>query len=347
MMCAIGCARAAGGQAAEEADGKDTAYGALLGDLKRNSWDDNRVRQLAGVRGFRTYDGNPVLAPGPPGSWDAGAIGSMTVVIVDGVYHMYYEAWGVLHEQTREEDYDSLQIGHALSSDGVHWLKDPANPVLPKGAQGEWDANGTWDPYVIYQDGVFKLWYGGGIHPRCDWGYAESSDGRHFVKRGRISQLNHVEDDHVVYDSDARRYYMYYWDRQHEPQGLFRAESPDERHFDFRNAIPLKIEREDPRQMYKFTHVLKENSVWFMLYADFVRPNCPESTTRLAFSRDGVHWSSANKNLLAGHDTDVVKHGDSLYLAYFGPRGHFDQKDSDVRVALYSGSLDDLIKEPE
>ena len=37
----------------------------------------------------------PVISPGEKGSWDAGALGSMTVVKVGGVYQMYYEAWGV------------------------------------------------------------------------------------------------------------------------------------------------------------------------------------------------------------------------------------------------------------
>ena len=31
-------------------------------------------------------------------------------------------------------DFTSLQIGHATSPDGIHWTKDPANPILPKGA---------------------------------------------------------------------------------------------------------------------------------------------------------------------------------------------------------------------
>jgi hypothetical protein len=38
---------------------------------------------------------NPVLRPGPPGTWDAGALGSMSVVRVGEQLHMYYEAWAV------------------------------------------------------------------------------------------------------------------------------------------------------------------------------------------------------------------------------------------------------------
>ena len=266
----------------------------------------------------------------------------MTVALVEGVYHMYYEAWGRPEANVEGVNYSTLQIGHATSLDGVHWQKDPANPVLPNGATGEWDAKGTWDPFVIHEDGRFKLWYGGGIHPACNWGYAESSDGQRFEKRGCISQLNHVEDDHVVHDAEAGKYYMYYWDRQHEPQGLFRAESANETDFDFAHAVAISIAGDTEHEMNKFTHVIRDRGRWFMFYADFVRPGCDDSRTRLATSDDGIHWKSVNRDLFAGHDADILRVGKSLYLAYFGPRGHFDQLDSDVRLAIFRGELDDL-----
>ena len=50
---------------------------------------------------------------------------------------MYYEAWGIRGHSS--QDYRSLQIGHATSRDGLHWTKDPANPVLPKGSGNAWD----------------------------------------------------------------------------------------------------------------------------------------------------------------------------------------------------------------
>lgn len=338
---------AVGSEDSAAGNNSSSVYASELSALRPISRDREGITELAGRDGFKVYAGNPILSPGKPGEWDAGAIGSVTVAIVDGVYHMYYEAWGRPDSNPDDVDYATLQIGHAVSLDGVHWAKDPANPVVLKGAAGEWDAKGTWDPFVIYENGVFKLWYGGGIHPACDWGYAESNDGRSFVKRGQISHLHHVEDDHVVHDAEADRYYMYYWDRQHEPHGLFRAESRDEINFNFAHPIPLTINGDTEHAMNKFTHVVREKDKWFMLYADFVRPNCAESNTRLAVSDDGVHWRSVNRNLFEGHDSDVLRVGDSLYLAYFGPRGHFDQMDSDVRLAIYEGNLSNLLKDEQ
>lgn len=317
-------------------------YHDVLTKLEDVSFDQQTIRQLGDEKYFKVYPGNPVLVPGENGTWDAGAIGSVSVVLVGSVFHMYYEAWSANQSNAEEVDYSTLQIGHALSFDGIHWSKDPANPVLTKGRDSQWDAEGTWDPFVIHADGIFKMWYGGGIHPRCDWGYAESRDGRFFIKHGQVSQLEHVEDDHVVHDTEAGRYYMYYWNRRHEPHGLFRAESKNETDFEFANAVPLTIEGDTDHEMYKFTHVVREGEKWFMLYSDFVRPACEESTTRLAASEDGVRWKSVNRNLFAGHDADVVRANDRLYMAYYGPRGHFDQMNSDVRVAIYAGKLAQL-----
>ena len=80
------------------------------------------LKEIASTEGFQPYKGNPVVTMGPEGSWDAGALGSMTVVLAEGVFHVYYEAWGLRSEKTWDAaEYESLQIGHATSKDGIHW----------------------------------------------------------------------------------------------------------------------------------------------------------------------------------------------------------------------------------
>jgi len=261
----------------------------------------------------------------------------MTVLRAEGCFHLYYEAWGV--RENSAMDYSTIQIGHATSDDGMHWTKDPANPVLPKGTGDDWDRDGTWDPFVLYEDGVYKMWYGGGMEGRCDWGYAVSADGVHFAKKGQISHLGGVEDDHVVHDAGSGRYFMYYWDRKHEPQGLFRAESPNETDFDFAHAKPIRIEGLDYPAMYKFTHVFHESGQWRMLFGEFVRPGCAGCWTGYATSSDGVHWQARNRRVLAGQDAEVLKAANGPYFIYYGPDGYFDQKNCDIRLAICSSPL--------
>ena len=295
------------------------------------------LRALAGKDKWQPYTGNPVISPGTKDEWDGWAIGSMSILKVGEEYHLYYEGWGL----------GTIQIGHATSADGVHWTKDPGNPVLPRNEEG-WDSGGTWDTFVLYEDGIFKMWYGatprGGARGKFHWGYADSEDGTNFVKKGQISDFPHaeVEDDHVVHDMESGRYYMYYWDRDYEPMGLFRAESPNETDFDFKNAAKIKIERLKYPMMYKFTHVFKENGKWYMYFAEFIRPRCKDCRTGYATSTDGLHWEAQNIDLIVGQDAEILKVEDDLYLMYYGPDGYFDGEGCDIRLAVYAGRLDDL-----
>jgi hypothetical protein len=287
---------------------------------------------FSGGGAWLPYTNNPILTPGPPGSWDAGAIETMTVVNVAATYHLYYEGWARRADGTL----GVIQIGHATSNDGLHWTKDPLNPVLPKGKGNEWDRSGTWDPSILYEDGIFKLWYGGSKGQDCEWGYAASIDGARFEKHGQLSQLGQVEDDHVVHDRATGRYFMYYWNRQYEPEGLYCAQSPNETNFDFASAQPIHIAGLPySTMMYKFPNVFQDGGQWFMFFGQFVRPGCADCWTGYATSKDGLRWQLQNPQVIKAHDAFIVRAANNLYYMYYGPDGLFDQPDDDIRLAVY------------
>ena len=58
---------------------------------------------------------NPVLEPGPPGSWDEMQINQASVLFKDNIYHLWYS--GV-------DFFNDNRIGHATSPDGINWTKD-------------------------------------------------------------------------------------------------------------------------------------------------------------------------------------------------------------------------------
>ena len=112
--------------------------------VQRNPEAENALSQIASTEGFKPFKGNPVLTIDPEGAFDAGALGSMTVLFVDSLFHIYYEAWGVRSVKTWDAaEYETLQIGHATSKNGILWTKDPENPVLKQGGKGEWDETGV------------------------------------------------------------------------------------------------------------------------------------------------------------------------------------------------------------
>lgn len=289
--------------------------------------------RFAGKTGWAVYAGNPIIKPGKAGEWDSWAVMSMSVVKVGDTFHLYYEG-GLT-------GCGDLQIGHGTSTDGLHWVKDRENPVLRPGGPGEWDDGATWDPFVIYEDGIFKMWYGGERKGHRDFqcGYAVSKDGTHFEKKGKISNFpgGEMADMHVFHDKRAVRYYMYYWDRRFKKADRLRlAMSANEAGFDFENAVLLRIEGEEPG--HRYTHVFKDGQTWYMYYGFDGGP----ARSGYATSRDLLHWKARNTRLAETEDAEILKVGDKLYFMFYCPAGLQDEAGCDIRLAIFNGKLDDL-----
>jgi len=71
--------------------------------------DISQLRARVSTGQWTNYPSNPVLKPGGKGEWDAGALGSMTVLKVGEIFHMYYEAWGTRSHNGDSADYLTLQ----------------------------------------------------------------------------------------------------------------------------------------------------------------------------------------------------------------------------------------------
>jgi predicted GH43/DUF377 family glycosyl hydrolase len=308
-------------------------------------YDIRKLRELAGKGEWRKYSANPVLKSGTNGEWDSWTLATMSILKVGGICHMYYEGG-----RTGVKDF---QIGHALSTDGIHWIKDPANPVLPFGEPGQWDDTETWDPFVLHENDLFKMWYGGttltGDRRDFQVGYCISRDGTHFEERRQISRfpysdgLGKVADMHVVHDEGAGKYYMYYLDRNFDPWTLFRAESPNETDFVFDKADRISLEGDNRNA--RCPHVFIKDGTWYMVYGFKV-----ERRAGYAVSADGLHWEAQNTSVIEGDDPEVLEIDDNFYLLFFCPSeyhmGH--EPGCDIRVAMLEGNLSDLAStEPE
>ena len=112
-------------------------------------------RQRLGVA--RSTDGihwekllaNPILEPGPPGSFDEAGVGEPAVWQSNGFYWMLF---------TGRDFSEIRRLGLARSTDGVHWTKLPA---VFSGTQA-WDSKVICDPTVVVKDGEIRVWFGGG-----------------------------------------------------------------------------------------------------------------------------------------------------------------------------------------
>src|SRR4030042_4845502 len=61
------------------------------------------------------------------------------------------------------------------------FFKYGANPVLNLGTDNDWDSNRVWDPSIMLENNIFRMWYTG-YGNKMQIGYGESNDPINFSK---------------------------------------------------------------------------------------------------------------------------------------------------------------------
>jgi len=136
------------------------------------------------------YSGNPVITGGSIYSWEGFGVTTPTVLMRNGKYEMWY--CGVsYYDFIAHNQIDTIKIGYATSTDGLHWTKYAQNPIMntydpPYTIQ---DTNGPWAPSTIYRpaEGKYYMWYetgyGFGLATAIDntLGIGEVTDNRKFT----------------------------------------------------------------------------------------------------------------------------------------------------------------------
>lgn len=172
-----------------------------------------------------------VLQKGSLGDWDGNFIESPSVYYdpASGVYAMWYSA---------QDTTGWINIGLAVSSDGITWFKDTANPCLSGGIFNSWDDMFVAVPSVIRSNGVFEMWYSG-----IKWatqfdsvrvGYAVSMNGRDWIKYPGNPVISALPGDSsefwavdVVWDNLNQEYKMWYENKNTTGiQSIYYATSP-------------------------------------------------------------------------------------------------------------------------
>lgn len=127
-------------------------------------------KRIGLARGFRKEPG-PVLSYGPYMSWDERAVADPYVLRVGPGFYLYYLG------QDRAVP-PRQRLGVARSSDGVHWEKLRANPILEAGEPGAFDESGVGEPAVWQSHGFYWMLYTGRDRSECRrLGLARSTDG--------------------------------------------------------------------------------------------------------------------------------------------------------------------------
>ena len=101
---------------------------------------------------WQRFENNPVLSYGSAGVWDDLWVAFPSVLLIDNIYYMWYCGVG--------DVWANLRVGLATSSDGLLWVKHPANPVL-KPTAGQWDGSEVESASVMLTGDTLYAWYDG------------------------------------------------------------------------------------------------------------------------------------------------------------------------------------------
>jgi hypothetical protein len=132
-----------------------------------------------GIRWTVLNRGEPVLAPGREGTFDALATGQPCILRDRHRYLMWY---GGADGRQAPDNVRIERIGLAESADGIHWTRlNGGAPVVDIGPPGSVDATQATSPFVARVKGTYRMWYGA-FNGRHTISAAHSIDGIRWQK---------------------------------------------------------------------------------------------------------------------------------------------------------------------
>jgi predicted GH43/DUF377 family glycosyl hydrolase len=180
--------------------------------------------------------GQPVLTPGPTGTFDSHGVSHPFVLEVPQPTGDGSELWMYYVGADGTQGANGVRverIGLARSRDGLTWQRLPA-PVVDAGSAAEPDSSQAASPSVLRSGSGFHMWYGAydGVHRIA---YATSPDGVGWTKHGVVQGLRGPAAGELgpAVFFDGRQYFMLYnsVDREAHEWKLFAATSDDGRHW--------------------------------------------------------------------------------------------------------------------
>ncbi|GEM_PF-2289437 len=231
----------------------------------------------------------------------------------------------------------------------VNFTPSPGNPVLNPGAPGSWDENIRERGWVMYENGVYYMWYGGwqgaynlSVPQLLKLGYASSTDGINWTKHSAnpVHSQNWTED--VVVVKDGNTYYLYA-ENEYTGDGdgaLIDLYTSTDRINWARYGTVLRPSGSGWEAGDVGTPtVWKEGNTWYMLYEGLGAGFAGQ--VGLATSSDGKNWTRYANNPVLSHANasrdiaiDSIIKINGVYYAY----GHYDSGGHDWVGGLFTST---------
>jgi hypothetical protein len=142
------------------------------------------------LKTWTKYEGNPVMSP--TAGWESAQLYSPIPWEDSGTYWMLYAGASAPWYS---------DIGLANSTDLISWTRYENNPVINRGASGQWDDQGVWGGDIIKVNSYYYLLYGGWESTYVyHVGSASSSDFHSWTKFVDNPITSGTTQDHMVYE---------------------------------------------------------------------------------------------------------------------------------------------------
>jgi hypothetical protein len=264
--------------------------------------------------------GNPVFDGAGDDAWDRKIRERGYILVEDGTFHLWYTGYNNDRAQ-------AMFLGHATSPDGLHWTRDPANPIFDRSWVEDVCVVRRGDRLVMFAEGKGDI-----AHQLI------SSDGRHWDDLGslEIRTTTGAPISPGPYGTPTAwfedgTWYLFY---ERGDQGIWLATSQDRRIWTNRQDTPVLAMGPEPYDCYAvaMNQVIKRDGVYYAFYHANAQKPWKDWTTCIARSRDLVHWEKYPGNPIIGNNCSSAilvstPQGDRLYTMH-----------PDVKVFVPSGS---------
>jgi sucrose-6-phosphate hydrolase SacC (GH32 family) len=235
--------------------------------------------------------GNPVFKGAGGDAWDAQIRERGYILVEGGTWHLWYTGYNPKLSPTH-------MLGHATSTDGLRWTRDPANPLVTT----------LWvEDMCVVKHGGRYIMFAESEHDIAR--QLTSRDGVHWTDEGRLD-VRKVDGQPIEpgpngtptawFEND--RWYLLY---ERSDQGAWLAISPDRKvwtNVKDDPVLPLGPESYD-RYAVAINQVIKRSGVYYAVYHATAYKPWRDWTTCIARSTDLVHWEKYPGNPLIGNNS--------------------------------------------
>lgn len=200
------------------------------------------------------------------------------------------------------------------------FVKKADNPLSFSAGRTPGEETFRFQPFVLRENGLYKMWYAVGHLPKYKIAYATSKDGLHW----NIQDYLDLPEEYDAHDpsilKEGDRYILYFASREKTSTiRIFRIESDDGIHFD-RSTLKEILSPTDvwDQNGASTPYVLKENNSYYLFYSGMGQWGW---RVNLATSPDGRNWTKCPNNpiIYTADGSFVYSEGGTHYLFVHGP----------------------------